>query len=176
MGHLYIVSLETLDLNNPYISVVGSIGKVDSSSRPLIEKTVADILSDAFCTRIGDYVFPWITKGRKTPNIGFKFYFKVTGAPIFVEKDNFPIKIPISTDYFEASSAISEIEALDLFRKDILWNAIGKKSLGRGKSITHQTPQEDKLLIRLLGQGKMKKMPNPVKIDKYETLYKLKTK
>jgi hypothetical protein len=49
---------------------------------------------------------------------------------------------------------LREDEALELWTDRLLWNAIGKKSLRRGRSITHQTPfEDDELTSRLERSG-----------------------
>ena len=117
------------------------------------EKTTADILADAFCIRPGDYLFPWITKDNTTgdPNEGFKYVFKVSGGPYYSKEDTeFPIKIILEKTGWEYKNALSEDSALDLFGSKLLWNMIGFKSAGRGKANTHQTVEEDNLLISKL--------------------------
>ena len=54
---------------------------------------------------------------------------------------------------------------MDLFNAPILWNAIGKKSLGRGRSLTHQTPMEDEMLMELL-KNKNPQGPRKIKLGK----------
>jgi len=155
MGHLPIVSLDTVSnvIKSGYISTRGDIGVDGAKKRPLIEKTIADIFSDMLAARKGDPIFPWIVKGKTTPNVGFKFEFQVSGKPIFIQGDHYPVKLPLEEEYLEYSSAVTEEEALDLFETKLLWNAIGKKSLGRGRSLTHQTPQEDITLRSKLGNS-----------------------
>ena len=127
------------------------------------EKTTADILADAFCIRPGDYLFPWITKDNTTgdPNEGFKYVFKVSGGPYYSKEDTeFPIKIILEQTGWEYKNALSEGSALDLFGSKLLWNMIGFKSAGRGKANTHQTVEEDNLLI-----SKLNKLNNNIKTD-----------
>ena len=117
------------------------------------EKTTADILADAFCVRPGDYLFPWITYDKITgdKNEGFKYVFKVSSGPYYSDEDTeFPIKIILEKIGWEYKNALSEDSALDLFGSKLLWNMIGFKSAGRGKAITHQNIEEDKLLISKL--------------------------
>jgi len=119
------------------------------------EKSTADILADAFCVREGDYIFPWIIKDdiKKTPNEGFKYVFKVKSGPYYSNNDiEFPIKILLKKIGWEYETALNEDKALDLFGHKLLWNMIGFKSAGRGKAITHQTLEEDKLLINKLNK------------------------
>lgn len=145
MGHLNIVNSDTIKdiFLTGYISTKGSL-------KNQIIKTVSDLFSDVLATRKGDYVFPWIIKGNDNDQIGFRYILKIAGPPIYVCGDEYPIKIPIEDTINSYSQSLKESDALDLFRNEILWNAIGKKSLGRGRSITHQTLFEDELLIRLI--------------------------
>ena len=110
-------------------------------------KTIADILSDVLSVRKGHFVFPWRTKDKP---IGFQYIFSIKEKPIFMQGQEYPIRIPLEKRYVEFSQLVEEDEALDLWRKKLLWNAIGKKSLGRGRSLTHQTPWETKELVELL--------------------------
>jgi len=114
------------------------------------EKTTADIFSDVLATRAGDLVFPWIIAGAGEQNIGFKYILTITGPPIFVEGDEYPVKVPLSQEGWEFPNPLPEATALDLWDSRLLWNAIGKKSLRRGRSLTHQTPMEDQRLLQLL--------------------------
>lgn len=162
MGHLSIITLDTIEeiLDTGFISTRGDIGSKNEKGRPYLEKTVADLFSDALATRKGDVVYPWIVKDKKsnTPNVGFQYKMIISGNPIFVKGEEYPIKIPLESEYNEYDNALSEAEALDIFRDELLWNAIGKKSLGRGRSITHQSPKEDKLIEKLLGSYLTKKL------------------
>ena len=150
MGHLAIVNEKTL--NNVkmegYISTRGTLKKQ-------VVKTISDIFSDILATRKGDLIFPWIVKKPKGKNkiLGFKYIFKVAGPPIYVVGDFFPIKVPIEPVGKEFDRPLKEEEALDLWGKKLLWNAIGKKSLGRGRSLTHQLPMEDLRLETLLNEA-----------------------
>ena len=145
MGHLPIVNQLTVAnvMGCGYISTRGKLDK-------MWEKTTADIFSDILATRKDDFVFPWITAGEGKKNIGFKYIFKISGPPIFVQGDKYPVKVPLDTQGWEYENPLSEAKALELWDKEILWNAIGKKSLRRGRSLTHQTPMEDEKLIDLL--------------------------
>jgi len=154
MGHLPIVNQKTFKdvLNTGYISTRGVLG-------PKLEKTIADLFSDVLATRNGDPIFPWIIKGDDNNNeqkLGFKFRLEVVGKPIFVKGEEFPIKLPVSTKYREYNQIKSEEEALNIFRKELLWNAIGKKSLQRGRSLTHQSLDEDATLENILGEYRLK--------------------
>lgn len=145
MGHLSIVNQETLFdvIRSGYISVRGNL-------KEYWLKTLADIISDVLATRKGDFVFPWIIKGKKSENIGFQYIFRVAGDPIYVWGDKYPIKVPLDEIAIKYPKPLKEYKALDLWSCKLLWNAIGKKSLGRGRSLTHQTPMEDKRLIEML--------------------------
>jgi len=115
-------------------------------------KTIADIFSDVLSTRKNDLVFPWITREGNTPGEGFKYVFRIAGPPVFVLHDSFPVKIPLEEKGEKYLTPVPESEALDLWRKRLLWNAIGKKSLGRGRALTHQTPWENEVLLSLLNE------------------------
>lgn len=153
MGHLPIVDLATIEniIETGYISIRANL-------KTLIEKTVADLFSDILVTRVGDLIYPWIIKkemrGAISYNdpdlLGFRFRFEVAGPPIFVNGDEFPIKFPVRTNY-RTYETLKEEDALDIFQEELLWNAIGKKSLRRGRGITHQSPREDEILEEMLG-------------------------
>lgn len=160
MGHLPIVNAHTLQatLNTGYVSTTGKLGSEGGTRRPLVEKTVADIFSDVLAVRSGDSLFPWIVGGEETANVGFEIELVVDGPPIFVRGDEYPVKIPVRREYTRYEHPVGEEEALDLFADHLLWNAIGKKSLGRGRSLTHQTPQEDDALRAKLAVGRPKRL------------------
>lgn len=145
MGHLAIVNIETLEdvLSSGCISTRGNINKIWL-------KTTSDLFSDALCIRKGDLIFPWIIKGDSGKNLGFRYVLKAKDVAHYSFGSEYPIQIPVEEKIIEYSSYLSEDKALDLFNQQLLWNAIGKKSLGRGKSITHQTLQEDDCLTNLL--------------------------
>lgn len=145
MGHLPIVNQETVTnmMENGCISTRGDLKKKWI-------KTTSDIFSDVLAVRNSDLVFPWITKSKKTENLGFKYVFKVAGPPFFAQGEEYPVCVPLERDGLEYENPLSEAEALDLWNRKLLWNVIGKKSLGRGRSLTHQTPMEDKRMIELL--------------------------
>lgn len=127
VGHLNIVNNDTIIdiLETGYISTNGVL-----KSRTI--KTISDLFSDVLATRKGDFVFPWIIKGKDNNQIGFRYILKIAGPPIYVFGDEYPIKIPIEDIVISYPIALEESDALDLFRIELLWNAIGKKSLGRG--------------------------------------------
>ncbi len=145
MGHLAICNNQTVleIIETGYIAGKCSVGDYQV-------KTVADIMSSFLCIKEGDYLFPWIIHNGNVKGIGFKYVFICAGNPIYVQGEPYPFKIPIRQEYYSYNIPISENEALDLFRNKLLWNAIGKKSLGRPRSITSQTPDEDELLLQLL--------------------------
>jgi len=147
MGHLPIVNQATFSkmISDGCLSTRGFLGK-------LWIKTTSDILSDVLATRKGDLIFPWVIYGCGGSNIGFKHIFKVADSPIFIKGDEFPVKIPLQVNGLEYGKSLSEADALDIWDKKLLWNAIGKKSLGRGRSLTHQTPMEDEKIIELLNE------------------------
>ena len=156
MGHLPIVNLETIKnvISEGCISTRGNLNE-------MIENTTANILSDVLATRKGDLIFPWIVKGETGGNVGFKYIFKVDGPPVFVNGEKYPVKVPLARVGYEFKEPLPESEALDLWDKKLLWNAIGKKSLGRGRSLSHQLPMEDEKLqelLRKVNAGKPKKL------------------
>jgi len=162
MGHLAIVNQETIKyvISEGYISTTGTLKKQ-------IIKTISDIFSDVLATRPGDLVFPWIiagkSKGKSNENIGFKYIFRVKGLPVLVNGDPYPVKVPLQDVGYEFEIPLSEPEALDLWTNKLLWNAIGKKSLGRGRSLTHQLPMEDERLLELL-KDKNPKRPKKIRL------------
>lgn len=146
MGHLSIVSRETIEHitdEHPYIEIGATLGR-------LAYKTISDLFSDVMIVRRGDMIFTWMINSSQSPGVGFDRYYIATGNVYFAPEDEFPIKIEIERGV-KYINPISEQEALDLFRDKLLWNAIGKKSLGRGRGFTHQSLDEDNLLIDLLG-------------------------
>lgn len=145
MGHLPIVNQSTVTdvIRDGYISTRGDL-------KEMWEKTTADIFSDVLATRAGDLVFPWIIAGAGKQNLGFKYVLTIAGPPIFVEGDEYPVKVPLSQEGWEFSNPLPEATALNLWDSRLLWNAIGKKSLRRGRSLTHQMPMEDERLLQLL--------------------------
>lgn len=156
MGHLPIVNQETVNnmIKEGCISTRGDLNE-------MWVKTTSDIFSDVLAVRKGDLVFPWIIKGGKSSNLGFKYVFKVAGTPFFVKGQKYPVRVPLEPEGFEYENPLPEAEALYLWNRELLWNAIGKKSLGRGRSLTHQTPMEDERMLELL---KKKNPQGPKKI------------
>ena len=162
MGHLPIINQTTL--RNVVTSGVHSI---HSNLKSMWVKTTSDILSDILAVRKGDLIFPWIVKDSSGKNIGFKYVFKVAGDPYYVKGQDYPFCIPLESEGLEFDVPLSEAEALDLWERKLLWNAIGKKSLGRGRSLTHQSPMEDKRLLDLLNE-KNPKGPNKITLGNSE--------
>ena len=148
MGHLPIVSESSLEDMIKKGAVLVKVPRADC--RP--SQKWADILADALCIRKGDPVFPWVVKSKQT---GFSYQFKASDSAYLVDEPGYHIGIPVEPVYQQRHSHLTEGTALDFFPKSpgdgILWNAIGKKSLRRGRAITHQTPQEDILMLRMLG-------------------------
>lgn len=159
MGHLAICNDATYqDIKNTgYISGTATLGKIQV-------KTFADVISSFLGIKQGDKIFTWKIhdKINKTKGIGFNAVFICDGDPIFVPGEDYPIKIPVYKSYIEYPNPVSEEEALDLFGKQLLWNAIGKKSLGRPRSITCQTPMEDKYLLKLMRLKNKIRKPNKI--------------
>lgn len=148
MGHLPIVNQETIE----HVKKEGFISIKAKLPEKKIINVISSMFADVLAVRKGDLIFPWITKSKRKANIGFKYVFKVAGPPILVEGDEYPIKIPLQKHGWEFQIPLSEMEALDLWRRKLLWNAIGKKSLRWGKSFTHQLPMEDELMLELLNR------------------------
>ena len=74
--------------------------------------------------------------GSGIPGIGFDRYYIANGTVVFDSHDpDYPIKIGVREGY-QYNKAVPEEKALDLFCHHLLWNAIGKKSLGRGRSLS----------------------------------------
>jgi len=137
MGHLAIVNEVSFNdvLQTGYISTGGKLGQQ-------MVRTISDLLADALAVRRDDFIFPWMTGGTRG-TCGFQHVFKAAGTPVFMKGQLFPIKIPIQREGKKFGRFLPEYEAVDLWDSKLLWNAIGKKSIGRGRSITHQTPMED---------------------------------
>lgn len=149
MGHLAIVNSDTiLGITNqhPYISIGGTLNN-------LPYKTISDLFADALTIRDGDIIFTWMIDGGSVPGIGFDRYYIANGAVVFDSADpQFPIKVGVK-DGYGYNNALPEEKALDIFGPQLLWNAIGKKSLRRGRSLSHQTLDEDKQLLSLLSRA-----------------------
>lgn len=148
MGHLPIVTEGSLELMINKGAVLVKVPRADC--RP--SQKWADILADALCIRKGDCVFPWVVKSRQT---GFSYQFRASDSAYLVDEPGYHIGIPVEPVYRQRQKHLTEGTALDFFPNSpgegILWNAIGKKSLRRGRAITHQTPHEDRLMIEMLG-------------------------
>ena len=148
MGHLAIVNASTIQRitdQHPYVSIGGTLQKYPC-------KTISDLFADALTVREGDLIFTWMVDVDGTPGIGFDRYYIANGSVVFDSSDpDYPIKIGVREGYLY-NNAVPEEKALDLFCPYLLWNAIGKKSLGRGRSLSHQTIDEDEQLLNLLSQ------------------------
>lgn len=146
MGHLAIVNANTIQRitdQHPYISIGGTL-----QAYPC--KTISDLFADALTVREGDFIFTWMVDVNGIPGIGFDRYYIANGTVVFDSNDpEYPIKIGVREGY-QYNNAVPEEKALDLFCHHLLWNAIGKKSLGRGRSLSHQTIDEDEQLLNLL--------------------------
>jgi len=145
MGHLAIVDEKTVMeiFETGVVQIKAHLGKH-------CFKSAADMFADVLAVRPGDPIYPWIT-GLKAGHLhSFKYKFIASGKPWLNKGDPFPIKIPIRSTYYEANNPLTEAAALDLFLPPLLWNAIGKKSLGRGRAFSHQTKEEDNKLDKLL--------------------------
>jgi len=149
MGHLAIVNSVTIQKisdGHPYISIGGTL-----NAYPL--KTISDLFADALAVRDGDYIFTWMIDSDGSFGTGFDRYYIANGEVFFDSSDpDYPIKVGVKKGYSYACS-VPEERALDLFRSHLLWNAIGKKSLGRGRSLSHQTIDEDAELLSLLSKA-----------------------
>ena len=115
-------------------------------------KTAADCFADSLCVRKGDLIFLWIIADPNTgdSNEGFQYIFTVKDGPFLMKGDPAPIKIQLNDNGWKYKIHLPEEDALDLFSKKLLWNMIGFKSAKRGKAITHQTLEEDNLLMQKL--------------------------
>lgn len=156
MGHLPIVDVATRAtmLASSAVRVkMPELFDTNGNLKAHWSKTLADIAADLLCMRPGDAVFPWTIKGGGGGNEGFTHDLRVGDGRPFFDPSNtaFPFGIPLDPSGHECTPMLPETEALDLFRPPLLWNAIGKKSLGRGRGITHQTHPEDAVLRPRLG-------------------------
>lgn len=116
-----------------------------------IKRQLADIFADALAVRPGDSIFPWNIGSNG--GVAFSRICEAANRATFVPGASFPIAIPLSEKQL-VYPGLTEAATLDLWTDRLLWNAIGKKSLGRGRSITHQTPHEDtELRSRLEATG-----------------------
>lgn len=145
MGHLAIVDEKTVMkiFETGVVQIKAQLGKH-------CYKSAADMFADVLAVRPGDPIYPWITGLRAGHLHSFKYKFIASGKPWLSKGDPFPIKIPIRETYYEANNPLTEAAALDLFLPPLLWNAIGKKSLRRGRAFNHQTQEEDGKLDKLL--------------------------
>lgn len=148
MGHLCIVNRET---------VAATIGRgavrtrAELAGKKLSVSQLADLFADALVVRRNDRIFPWLTGVQQA--VAFNTVCRAEGRAQFHAGSDYPIVIPLQA-HQEHYPGITEASALDLWATRLLWNAIGKKSLGRGRSITHQTELEDTELVeRLLSTG-----------------------
>ena len=169
MGHLAIVNSDTIvgiKDNHPYISIGGTLNS-------LPYKTISDLFADALAVRDGDIIFTWMIDGGASPGVGFDRYFIANGSVLFDSADPaYPIKIGVK-DGYKYDNAVPEEIALDLFCPHLLWNAIGKKSLGRGRSLSHQTLDEDEQLFTLLSRANDGRFPHQViSIPVYNNTFK----
>lgn len=154
MGHLAIVMPSTInDINgsHPFVSYRGTL-------QTKIYKTISDLFADALAVRAGDYIFTWCVNENGRNGIGFDRYYIASGDVYFAPNEDYPIKVGV-TEEFKFANSVSEESALDIFRRHLLWNAIGKKSLGRGRSLSHQTTDEDNLLLSLLHEANNSSTP-----------------
>ena len=158
MGHLAIVNASTIQRitdQHPYISIGGTL-----QAYPC--KTISDLFADALTVRDGDIIFTWMVDADGIPGLGFDRYYLADGSVVFDSSDpDYPIKIGVKEGY-QYDNAVPEEKALDLFCPHLLWNAIGKKSLGRGRSLSHQTADEDGQLLNLLAQANLGHTPNRI--------------
>lgn len=162
MGHLPIVNQETLKL----VIEKGCIETKGKINNKIVE-TAASMFGDVLATRKGDLVFPWIVDSDESEGLGFQYVFRIGGDPVFVRGEEFPIKIPLESKGLRFDNPVSEAEALDLFDKKLLWNAIGKKSLGFGHSFSHQTLMEDEKLLDLLKSKNKIAAPTEIKLGSF---------
>ncbi len=147
MGHLAIVNEATLQdvLRTGQVATTGQLGR-------FWKKTLADLLSDVLTARTGDVVFSWVVadKSSGSAGVGFGTQFEVAGKALFVPGADYPLVLQVDRQAIRWSPPLDESAALDLFGRELLWNAIGKKALGRGRSLTHQTLCEDRALVNAI--------------------------
>ena len=165
MGHLAIVNSETIgkiDDRHPYVSFGGKLKTNDGKQKAKPLQTISDLFADALAVREGDRIFTWMVNKKNKAGVGFDRYYIANGDVVFAPSDtNYPIKIGVKEGY-KYNKPVSEENALYLFRKKKLWNAIGKKSLRRGRSLSHQTLDEDRELLRLLEDANPGKKPRKI--------------
>ena len=148
MGHLVIVNAATYEktIASGFIGVRASLG-ANSATKPSILGQYADLAADLLGVRPGDLIFPWLTDTSR--GVAFR---NVSVAQSRVYR--LPgVAMPLRVNLEEESRnfvGLTEADALDLWEHRLLWNAIGKKSLGRPRTLTHQTPYEDAELLRRL--------------------------
>jgi hypothetical protein len=154
VGHLPIGDATTFGLydKNGAAHIRATVGKKNKSKASWIFKEIASMFADALAARAGDAIFPWVTKqGNKA---AFHTEFTVADRARFVLDDPFPIRIPVSPKHIRYDPGLPEHEALDLWQPRLLWNAIGKKSLGLSRGLSHQLIIEDaELRARLNATG-----------------------
>lgn len=158
MGHLCIVDTDTFGktIGTGAVRARASIG----GSVGTFSQQLADIFADALMVRPGDLVVPWVTGVQQ--GVAFHTVCRASQRAHIDSGSEFPLVIPLHESH-EKYPGLSEVQTLDLWAERLLWNAIGKKSLGRGRSITHQTLLEDaELLTRLTegGQSTQLKVPS----------------
>lgn len=175
-AHVFIVNNVTFPITqNRCVAAVVREGAEGGKYR---EKTMADILADISCIRIGDRIFFYET------DMGFHGIYKAASLP-FIDNDEVgginqeylfgdernphfekgalilpnrlliePLKYlenPINEWRSASNSAFGRfVSAIDL--RSIFY----KKALGRGKSITHLFPEEELTLRQLLEQANTK--------------------
>lgn len=153
-AHVFIVNSDTFPIQRDrgFLSIFQ-----ENRTKPLWQKTQADILSDLCCLRIHDTIFFYET------NVGFHGIYEVTSLPFIDDTDvygvglhqhnkisNAPYRALIRPKYY-LPRPVSENRAFGLkdsaFR---LRSIFYKKALGRGKANTHLFPLEQKRLTELL--------------------------
>ena len=166
-AHVFIVTKDTF----PVVRDKGIAAIVSADpSKPLFEKTKADLLSDIACVRKRDRIFFYVMK------VGFYGIYEAITNPFIDEsefqgvgedtnkficgsKENihykegdfiFPYRIQIKP-LFYLPNFIPEMRAFgEPTSPTKLRSIFYKKTLGRGKSITHLSPEEEKELSEFL--------------------------
>lgn len=180
-AHVFIVNKDTFQIarDRCFVSVFQ-----EDTTKPLAEKTRADILADLSCLRIGDKIFFYEVE------CGFHGIYKVVSLPFIEFSDVYGIgeysNVKLEAPYralirprFFLQNSVPEKRVFGLKESSTQLRSIFyKKALGRGKAITHLFPEEEKFLTELLfkaNDSELKIEPyNPGK--KQDIIFDLETK
>jgi hypothetical protein len=191
-AHVFIVNEETFQITRD--RCVAAVVKEKKEGGKLKEKTRADVLSDISCIRKGDRIFfyeinkgfhgiyeaislPFVDEDEIDGGNG-KYLFGNKNNPHFVKGSLIlPNRVLIKPKLY-LEIPITEMKAFGRFISAIdLRSIFYKKVLGRGKSITHLFPEEERKLTELLikaNNGKSKELkcdpykpknPKPINFD-----------